>query len=107
MKVLLDECVNAKLARHISGHTVSTVSKQHWNGIKNGRLLARAVDEGFQAFVTIDRSLSFQNHIAALPIVVVVMGVPRNALKSLLPLVPQLLDVLTKPIPGTVTFLGS
>ena len=107
MKVLLDECVNTKLARHISGHVVSTVARQHWNGIKNGRLLARAVNAGFEAFVTIDGSLSFQNHIATLPIAVIVLGVPSNALEDLLPLVSQLLVVLAEPIPGTVTFLGA
>jgi hypothetical protein len=107
MKVLLDECVNSKLAKRISGHVVSTVTRQHWNGIKNGQLLTRAVDAGFQVFVTIDKSLSFQNHIASFPVAVVVMGLPSNALEDLLPLLPQLLEVLAKPIPGTVTLLGS
>lgn len=47
MKVLLDECVNGKLARYLTSHDVSTVTRQHWNGTKNGQLLARAVDSGF------------------------------------------------------------
>jgi len=107
MKVLLDECVNGKLARRIPGHEVSTVARQNWRGIKNGQLLSRAVDGGFGAFVTIDRSLSFQNHVASYDIAVIVMGVQANALEYLLPLVPQLLAVLAKPVPGTVKFLGS
>jgi len=107
MKILLDECVNGKFARYLTGHDVSTVSRQRWNGTKNGQLLARAAGAGFEGFVTIDRSLSFQNHLAALPIAVVVMGVPSNALEHLLPLVTDLLAALAKPAPGRAIFLGS
>ncbi len=107
MKVLLDECVNGKLARRIPGHEVSTVARQRWRGVKNGQLLSRAVAAGFGAFVTIDRNLSFQNHIASYDIAVIVMGVRANALEHLLPLVPQLLAVLARPLAGTVTFLDS
>jgi hypothetical protein len=107
MKVLLDECVNRRLARRLIGHDVSTTGKMGWNGILNGQLLARAVDAGFGAFVTIDKSLSFQNHIGAIPIAVFVLRVRSNRMQDLNPLVDQLLTALASATPRTATVLGS
>ena len=106
MKVLLDECVNSRLSRLISGHVVETVTGRRWNGVKNGHLLSRAVDAGFQAFVTLDRNLPFQNHIASYRIAVFVLRARRNALPVLKPLVPALLVALGKATHGTVTVIG-
>ena len=57
MNILLDECVDRRLARDLVGHLVSTVPKMGWAGIKNGVLLALAEKE-FEAFVTVDRKIS-------------------------------------------------
>jgi hypothetical protein len=106
MKVLLDECVNGRLARLISGHDVETVSRRRWNGIKNGQLLSRAVGAGFDAFVTIDKSLSFQNPIASYPIAVMVLRAHSNGLIHLRPLVPFLLAALDFAVPGRVAIIS-
>jgi hypothetical protein len=58
MKVLLDECVDRRLARDIEGHEVRTVPEAGWAGLKNGELLKRAQDQ-FDVFVTVDRNLPF------------------------------------------------
>ncbi len=34
MKILLDECVDRRLARDLVGHSVPTVPKMDWAGIK-------------------------------------------------------------------------
>ena len=54
MKILLDECVDRRFARDLTGHEVTTVPKHGWSGIKNGELLGLAQNE-FDAFVTVDR----------------------------------------------------
>ncbi|MEP6708920.1 MAG: DUF5615 family PIN-like protein [Verrucomicrobiota bacterium] len=59
MNILLDECVDRRLARDLVGHSVSTVPKMGWAGIKNGALLALAEKE-FEAFVTVDRKISVE-----------------------------------------------
>ncbi len=53
MRVLLDECVDRRLAREITGHEVRTVPEMAWATIKNGELLALAMGQ-FDAFVTVD-----------------------------------------------------
>jgi hypothetical protein len=59
VKVLLDECVDWRLARDIVGHDVKTARQMGWATIKNGELLALAANH-FDVFVTVDRNLSFQ-----------------------------------------------
>jgi Domain of unknown function (DUF5615) len=70
VKVLLDECVDRRLARDLADHDVKTARQVGWTTIKNGELLALASNE-FDVFVTVDRNLSFQQNIASFPIAVV------------------------------------
>jgi hypothetical protein len=57
VKILLDECVDRRLSRGLVGHSVTTVPRKGWSGIKNGELLALAEKE-FDIFVTVDRKIS-------------------------------------------------
>lgn len=63
MKVLLDECVDRRLAHDIVGHDVRTASQMGWTMIKDRELLALASGR-FDVFVTVDRNLSFQQNLA-------------------------------------------
>ena len=36
MKILLDECIDRRLAKEIEGHEVVTVPQAGWAGIQNG-----------------------------------------------------------------------
>ena len=56
--MLLDECVDRRLATDIQGHDVKIVPDAGWAALKNGELLARAQHE-FDVFVTVDRNLPF------------------------------------------------
>jgi Domain of unknown function (DUF5615) len=58
VRVLLDECVDWRLAREIVGHDVRTARQMGWTAITNGELLTLA-SEHFDVFVTVDRNLSF------------------------------------------------
>ena len=60
MKVFVDECVDWRLSRDITGHEVRTARQMGWTAIKNGELLALAAKE-FDVFVTVDRNLSTEH----------------------------------------------
>ena len=105
MKVLLDECIDWRLASDIVGHDVRTARQMRWTGIKNGELLALA-SAGFDVFVTVDRNLFFQQNVAALPIAVVVPQAKTNRLADLKPLVAKLLAAIESAQPGAVKFVG-
>ena len=102
MKILLDECVDWRLAREIVGHDVSTVHQLGWSGIVNGELLRRAEKE-FDVLLTVDRNLSFQQSLLEFDIAVVVMHAPTNRLQDLTVLVPKLLETLPWVKSGSVT----
>ena len=75
MRLLLDECVPARLRRSLPSHQVSTVVQEGWSGVKNGKLLALAAT-GFDAFITVDKNLSYQQNTSNLPVAVLVLD-PR------------------------------
>jgi hypothetical protein len=59
----------------------------------------------FDVFVTVDRNLTFQRHVADLTLAVVVLRARTNRLVDLKPLVPGLLRVLPAVQPGKVTMV--
>jgi hypothetical protein len=87
VKVLLDECVDWRLAREIVGHDVRTARQMGWTAIKNGELLVLA-SKHFDVFVTVDRNLCFQQNPAAFQVGVVALQASSNRLADLRPLVP-------------------
>ena len=105
MNILLDECIDWRLARDITGHNVKTAREMRWTGIKNGELLKRAAEQ-FDVFVTVDRNLSFQQNVESFPLAVIVLQAPTNRLADLRPLVPSLLAAVAPLRPATVTFIG-
>jgi hypothetical protein len=105
VRVLLDECVDSRLAEHISGHVVTTVAAHGWGGISNGKLLALAQAE-FDVFVTVDRNLSFQQNLPNFKIAVVLISAKSNRLDDLIALVPAVLSAIPTAPVGSVTSVG-
>lgn len=94
MKLLLDENLPHTLRFKIVGHEVITVAYMGWSGVDNGRLLAEAAGAGFDALITNDRGIEYEQEQASLPFAVVVLLASANTLESLEPLVPNLLAAL-------------
>jgi len=67
----------------LTDHSVRTVVEADWSGIKNGKLLVLAATE-FDAFITVDKNLQFQQNLEKLPIAVVVIDAVSNELPVLL-----------------------
>ncbi len=105
MKVFLDECIDWRLARDITGHDVATARQMGWTSIRNGELLALASQQ-FDVFVTVDRNLSFQQNLDALTIAVIVLHAPSNRLADLKALVPELMRAIGSAKPGAATIVG-
>lgn len=106
MKLLLDECIDRKLAREFVGYEIKTVPQMGWAGIKNGQLLALAEAE-FDVFITVDRNLSFQQNLPQFNIAVIVLQASSNRLADLKPLVPKVLAILATAIKGEAIVVGA
>ena len=86
MKILLDETIPVQLAKLFpESFEVSSVSGLGWNALKNGELLERATQQRFEALVTVDRNMPFQQNSEQLGFPVLVVHVPKNRLDYLLP----------------------
>jgi hypothetical protein len=83
MKLLLDECVDWRLARDIVGHEVKTARQMGWTSIKNGELLSLAIQNGFEGSITVDQNLSFQQHLPKFEIAIFVLHASSNRLSDL------------------------
>jgi predicted nuclease of predicted toxin-antitoxin system len=63
MKILLDECIDRRLAKDFIGYEIKTVPQMGWAGIKDNELLVLAAAV-FDVFITADRNLSFQQNLS-------------------------------------------
>ena len=76
MKVLFDECMPQPLRDLLPNIEISTAQEMGWGRIKNGELLKRA--EGiFDAFVTADQQLKYQQNLAGRRLAILVLSTNR------------------------------
>ena len=76
-----------------------TVQEQGWSGLLNGELL-RTADAEFEAFVTLDRGIEYQQDLTGLTIRLVVIRAVSNTYEELLPIVPSVQAALARMGPG-------
>jgi predicted nuclease of predicted toxin-antitoxin system len=106
MKILLDECIDRRLAREFVDYEVKTVPQMGWAGIKDGQLLILAEVE-FDIFITVDRNLSFQQNLPQFDIAVIVLQSLSNRLADLKPLAPKILSVLGEVVKEQATIVSA
>ena len=105
MNILLDECVPARLAREFASHSVTTVQRRGWAGIKNGDLLSLAQNE-FDVLITVDRKISEEQNLTKFSIAVVLLRAVTNRLEHLRPLAGRVLEKLANAPAGALTVVS-
>jgi hypothetical protein len=96
MKLLLDENLPHQIRLELPGHEVFTAAYMGWSGIENGELLRSAAEAGFDALITNDRGLEYQQNPDTLPVAVVVILARANTLEAIRPMYAALLDALAQ-----------
>jgi|CXWL01.1.fsa_nt_gi predicted nuclease of predicted toxin-antitoxin system len=105
MRVLLDECLPVGLRDELRGHQVLTARQANLTGKKDRELLS-AASARFDVFITVDRSLQWQQQLEAFELAVVLIRARSNSLPALVPPVPALLQALERARPGQVARVG-
>ena len=100
-RVLLDECVDVRLASDLASHEVRSVVQQGWRGKKNGELLRLAAAH-FDVFVTTDQNLPFQQTVSKLRLGVICLALSGDEFEDLRALAPRLRHAVIKIKPGQV-----
>ena len=85
---------------------MKTVPEAGWAALKNGDLLSRAQHE-FDALVTTDRNLPFQQDLSRFSIAVIVLRAQSNRVTDLRRLIPDLLAALPPAKRAAVTWIGA
>ena len=74
MRILFDQGTSAPLRHALTGHSVETAFELGWATLQNGALIAAAEGAGFEAFITTDKNLKYQQNLAARSISIVVLS---------------------------------
>lgn len=106
MRILLDECVPARLKRAFPGHAVQTVTETGWRSSKDGPLLGFAQDR-FDVFVTVDRELATRHDLGKFKLGFIVARVPNNHLDGFVPIYEHLNAAAAKVRRGEIIHVVS
>ena len=93
MNVLLDEDMPHSFRHLLVGHDVWTVDYMGWKSTINGELFALARND-FDVLVTLDQKTPYQQNLTASDIAVIILIAGKGRLEDLIPLAPQVLEVI-------------
>ena len=82
MRLLLDECVPRPLLQDLTAHDARHVVDMGWSSKRNGELLTLMRAGKFEALLTVDQNLPFQQNLRASGISVVVAVSRTNRVRS-------------------------
>ena len=102
---LLDGNLPRAFAALLPGHRVESIHQRRWSDLDDGPLLDAAGAE-YDAFVTMDQSLRFQQNLRGRRLRIVVIRAPRNTVPSLAPLAPQVLTAIAEMASGELRIVG-
>ena len=77
-----------------------------WSGISYGELLSHAKVEGFEALVTKDANLQYEQTLTNLPLAVVILQATSNDISDIRPLLPLLQEALNDLPPKQITVVS-
>ena len=102
MRILLDECVDQRLRLSFECHDCQSAGYAGLAGLKNGVLLDAAEAAGFEALITTDQEIPYQQNLDLRLISIIVLCGPTNRLADLRRLVPTTLGALDSITAGQV-----
>src|SRR5262245_12340905 len=100
MKILFDHCVARPLRKELPQHEIKTTHQMGWAGLKNGKLLEKAEEAGFEVLLTVDQNNRYQQNLKGRAIAVLVMIAGGVTVDDLLPLIPAIEQTLLSVQPG-------
>ena len=107
MRLLLDENLSKRLKQDLAEHEVYTAADKGWTGVSNGKLLTLLTENNFNALLTFDKNLQYQQNFTKYTIAVIVLNAPDNSYLTLKTLVDKIKTVLTTNLkPGPMEISG-
>ncbi len=104
MRILFDQNVSKKLRRNLQPHQVSLAKEMGWARLGNGLLLDQAQAK-FDVMLTMDANIYHQQNVAQYDIAVIVLRAYDNDYHSVLPLLPEVIELLAGIKPGEIRYV--
>jgi predicted nuclease of predicted toxin-antitoxin system len=73
MNLLFDQGTPVPLKRHLSSHRIETAAERGWSELSNGDLMDEAEAAGFEALITTDQNLRYQQNLTGRAIAILVL----------------------------------
>ena len=103
MKLLLDENLPKRLKKDFPEYEIVHIRDKGWNGISNGKLLELIISDKFDALLTFDKNMRYQQNFEKYSITVFVLNASDNSYQTLSKLVPALKEIMQgKLTPGPI-----
>lgn len=77
MRVLFDHSTPAPLRHYLLGHEVTEAVALGWDRLSNGELLTAAEQAGFDALVTADKNIRYQQNLSGRRTTIIELSTPR------------------------------
>lgn len=106
MRILLDGNMPRAFAALLPGHRVTTVHQRRWSDLDD-RPLHDAAEGEFDAIITMDQNLRFQQNLRGRSLRILVLRATRNTLPVLAPLASLVLRALPEMVPGELREIGA
>jgi predicted nuclease of predicted toxin-antitoxin system len=106
VRVLLDGNLPRTFATLLPGHRVDTIHHRRWSDLDDGPLL-NAAEAEYDAFVTADQNLQYQQNLRGRRLRIVVLRAPRTSLPVLAPLASTVLTALAEMTPGELRIVSA
>ena len=74
MRILFDNGTPKPIARSLAGHQVAFARQIGWHELKNGELLQKAEEAGYDLLLTSDKNMRYQQNLSGRKIAIVVLG---------------------------------
>ncbi|MFM9872378.1 MAG: DUF5615 family PIN-like protein [Fimbriimonadaceae bacterium] len=106
MKILLDENVPEAFGHILREYETHHVVRLGWAGTKNGKLLKRAEELGYNALITQDKGFEYQQNMSERTISIIIVRPKSQGLAALTTLSSRLIITLSRIQPGSVYLLS-
>ncbi len=107
MKILLDENIDVSFRHLLNWHDVFTVDFMGWKGIKNGDLLRAAIQNNFDAVLTMDKTIPTEQYLQQFDIILAILSPAKNTPNYIKELAPIVLDKLPVAEKGKAIVISS
>ncbi len=107
MRVLLDENMDRRLKRAFdSDFAVMTVTERGWSGKRNGELL-RLAEAEFDALVTMDKSIEYQQNLSGIKLGIIIVSARSNRRQDIAPAMPEINKILRTMKAGVIIHVAA